>query len=250
MAALSFFLADAADAGWQRLSESTQSAATIAAGWVVGTGSTNHSEFEEGAERAASTFAGTGPPDGSLDATLNDAFRSENPLSGDFASASWDFHFVMRAITNGGAQDGRVRFRIIRADADGSNAVEITGAQQQGALVSNVSTSADFDSNLAFNPGAFTILGQHLFIQIAWERTGAGGMATSDMHFRTGSSSSAGTRIVTADFKLRVAPGAIASAEAFGDPTIVTVQPPWFGLTHPFRKSFRRVPPASIPRRR
>jgi hypothetical protein len=66
--------------------------------------------------------------------------------------------------------------------------------------VTNVSTSADFDSNLTFNPGAFSISAQYLFFQIAWERTGAGGMTTSDIDFRTGSSGSVGTRVLTADF--------------------------------------------------
>jgi hypothetical protein len=166
----------------------------------VSTGTTNHSEYEVGVERAATTFTGTGPPDGTLDTTLKDAFRSVAALTGDFANANWTFHFVVRAVTNGGAQDGRVRFRLFKADADGSNATEITAAQQQGSLVSNVSTSADFDSTLTVNPGAFAIANQYLFMQIAWERTGAGGMTSADIAFRTGSSSSAGTRITTADF--------------------------------------------------
>lgn len=172
----------------------------IVGGWVVGTGATNHSEFEQGVERAASTFVNTTPPDGTLDTVLKDAFRSENVYTGDFASGDWVFHFVVRAVTNGGAQDGRVRFRLIKADLDLSNAVEITSAQQLASIVVNVSTSADFDSTLTFNPGAFSIANQYLFIQVAWERTGAGGMSSSDIDFRTGSSSSVGTRITTADF--------------------------------------------------
>ena len=200
MAAIDYFLANTADSGWQRLDTSTQSAATIVGGWVVSTGSTNHSAFEQGVERAASTFTSTTPPDGTTGVTLNESFRSVAALDGSFASANWVFHFVVRAVTNGGAQDGRVRFRLLKADADGTNATEITGAQQQASIVTDVSTSADFDSTLTVNPGAFTITNQYLFVQVAWERTGAGGMTNADIDFRTGSSTSAGTRITTANF--------------------------------------------------
>lgn len=213
MAAINYYLDNAADSGWQRLATAPVAAVTLnPGGWVVGTGATNHSAFEQGNERNSSTFVDTTPPDGTLDTALFDAFRSVDPLTGSFASANWVFHFVVRAITVGGAQDGRVRFRIIKADADGSNAVEITAGQQQASLVSNVSTSADFDSTLTVNPGAFTINNQHLFIQIAWERTGAGGMTTSDIAFRTGSSTTVGTRITTADFTQAVTGAHVASS--------------------------------------
>lgn len=200
MPVLNYYLANATSDSWRRLSTSTQAAATLTDGWIVSTGTTNHAEYEVGVERAATTFTGTTVPDGTLDTALKDAFRSELALSGDFASANWEFHFVVRADTNGGAQDGRIRFRLIKANADGSSATQITGAQQQGSAVTDVSTSADFDSTLTVNPGAFSMANQYLFIQIAWERTGAGGMTSSDIHFRSGSSSSAGTRIITANF--------------------------------------------------
>lgn len=200
MAAINLYLKSTLNDGWCGMSESTQTAATTASGWTVGTGFIQHSELESGVERAASTFIATLAPDGSLDTTLKDAFRSENAYNGDFANADWSFHGVVRAASNGGAQDGRVRFRLLKANADGSSATEITSGHQQAAAVTDVSTSADFDSNLTFNPGAFSVANQYLFFQIAWERTGAGGMTSADILFRTGSSSSAGTRVVTADF--------------------------------------------------
>lgn len=223
MAALDYFLANAVSDGWRRLETSAQTAATLADGWVVSTGSTNHSEYEVTVERAASTFTGTTVPDGSLDTTLKDAFRSVAALDGSFASANWVFHFVVRAVTNGGAQDGRVRFRLIKANADGSNATEITAAQQQASEVLNVSTSADFDSTLTFNPGAFSISNQYLFIQIAWERTGAGGMTSSDIAFRTGSSSTVGTRITTADFTANQTLAAGTPTVTFSAPTATRI---------------------------
>lgn len=202
MATKTFYLRNVPLDGWETIIDGvTQTAATLPVGWTVSTGATLHSELEANVERAASTFVGTTVPDGSLDTTLKDAFRSVDPLTGSFASGNWTFNFVVRAVTNGGAQDGRVRFRLLKGpNANGTGATEITAAQQSASIVSNVSTSADFGSTLTLNPGAITFNNEYLFVQVAWERTGAGGMTTADILFRTGSSSTVGTRITTADF--------------------------------------------------
>lgn len=202
MAAKTFFLVNGVDGnGWQALSESAQSAVDCAAGWVVGTGSTNHSELAANSERASSTFTGTTVPDGSLDTSLKDAFRTPSALSGQFVSGNWTFQFAMRSPTQGGAADGRVRFRIIKANADGSSPTEITAGQQQASLASNVGSAADVNSSLTVNPGAITLANQYLFVQVAWERTGAGGMSTTNMRFRTGSAATpTGTVIVSSDW--------------------------------------------------
>lgn len=201
MATKTLYGVDGVDAnGWQALSESAQTAATCAAGWVVGTGATNHSELAANTERASTTFTGTTVPDGTLDTSLKDAFRTPLPLSGSFASANWTVQFTVQSPTQGGAADGRIRFRLIKADADGSNATEITAAQQQCALLTNVTTS-DANSTLTFNPGAITLTAQYLFFQLAWERTGAGGMTTTNIRLRTGSAATpTGTVITTSDF--------------------------------------------------
>jgi hypothetical protein len=107
---------------------------------------------------------------------------------------------VVRAVTNAGTQAGRVRFRIIKADANAANATEITSGQQLASIVTLAATGTDYDSTLTVNPGAFTISNQYLFIQIAWERTAAGGMTSADVNWQRGSSSSVGTRIVSSDF--------------------------------------------------
>ena len=96
MAAKNFYLTATTGNSWRTIDEATQAAATNADGWVVSTGSTNHSEYAVGVERAASTFTGTTVPDGSLDTSLKDAFRSTNAYTGDFASANWVFNFVVR----------------------------------------------------------------------------------------------------------------------------------------------------------
>jgi hypothetical protein len=201
VASLTFYLRSDLSNFWSRLSESGETAANTGFGWTVDTGATNHSEYASGLKRAASTFVDTAPPDGTLDLSLRDAFRTETPLNGSFSSGNWVFHFVVRAGNTGGAQDGRVRFRLLKgSNSDGSGATEITAEQKQASIVSDVSTSADFDSTLTVNPGAITLTFEYLFIQVAWERTGAGAAGNSDILFRTGTDASTGTRIITSDF--------------------------------------------------
>jgi hypothetical protein len=173
-----------------------------ATGWVVGTGSTNHSAMFKEVERAASTFANTTPPDGSLDTTNIDFIPDlSGPYSGTFASANWTINFNVRAVTGGGAQDGRIRFRLFRgSNSDGTSATEITAAQQQCSIVTDVTTDADFNSSLTFNPGEITLTNEYLFVQVAWERTGAAGMTNHDIAIRTGAAGPTGTYMVTSDF--------------------------------------------------
>lgn len=176
----------------------TDAYASPVTGWIVSTGATNRSEFEAAVERAATTFDATTYPDGSLNTTIKDAWLINPGGAGDYASGNWTINGVVRANSNGGSQDGRLYYRLFKADADGTNATEITSAAQQGALLTNVSTSADFNSSVTFNPGAFSVTAsQRVFVQLAWERTGAGGMSTSDINFRIGTNS---TRVVTSDF--------------------------------------------------
>jgi hypothetical protein len=182
-------------------------------GWIVSTGSTNHSPFNSQVEQAASTFVDTNPPDGSIDTSTGDCLRSTNQYSGDFASANWVVHFAARANTNGGAQDGRMRCRLFRsANADGSSATEITAAQQQGGLVADLATSATQVSSATFNPGAFSVSGEYIFIQLAWERTGAGGMTSSDVNMRIGNGSGTGTRVISASFTATSPSGSASAA--------------------------------------
>lgn len=217
MPALNYYLTNSVDAqNWCALSESAQSAATTGSGWTVGTGATLHSELESGVERASSTFVGTTPPDGTLDATLGDALRTPSPKTGSFVSGNWTVNVGVIAVSNGGAQDGRIRFRLLRsANADGSSATEITAGQIQCGLVTNLATSAEqVSGTTTFNPGAFSLNNEYLFIQVAWERTGAGGMTTSDVLLRTGTAST-GTQIVTATFtEILPADGSSAGAGA------------------------------------
>jgi hypothetical protein len=181
----------------------TEANASPQTGWVVGTGATLHSPFDAQSNQASTTFTATTDPDGTPNtgAGAGDCLRSTLPLTGSFASANWQVHFCVRGVTQAGTQDGRIRFRLLRgANADGSGATDISGSQQQGSLVTNLLTSATQDSTLTFNPGAINVANEYIFVQLAWERTGAGGMTTTDVAMRIGNASGNGTRVISADF--------------------------------------------------
>lgn len=169
-------------------------------GWTVGTGSTNAADMDAGTKVASSAFTGTGPPDGSLvtgTGSNGDHFRSTNKYTGSFASGNWVWHGVVIGVTNSGAQDGRIDVRLFRGpNADGTGATEITAGKQTGSTITNLSTTQQ-DSTVTFNPGAFSVTDEYIFIQVAWVRTGAGGMSTTDVVFRYGTTA---TRLISADF--------------------------------------------------
>lgn len=232
MATKSFYLtATFSTEGCRQLSETTQAAVTNADGWVVSTGATLHSEYESGIERAATTFTGTTVPDGTIDTILAEAFRSTNAYSGTFAAGNWTFTFVVRPVTSASGQAGRVRFRVLKGtNGNGSGATEITSAQQQGTLTGAMSvTTSDFTSSLTVSLPAITLVNQYLFIQIAWERTTAGSMSTADVNWRTGSSASLGTRIITTDFTVAAAQAVTGTTIAAG--STLSVPSVAYGLT-------------------
>ena len=210
MAALTWFVTDALADVHAEMSESDPGAEAYGSpvtGWVVGTGVGNHAAMDSQVELTATAFASTTPPDGTPDTVAGDCFRSTNAYSGTFDAGNWNVHFAARAQTQGGAQDGRMRCRLLRgSDPSGSGATEITGAQQQGGLVTNLTTSATQVSTATFDPGSFSVTAEYLFVQIAWERTGAGGMAASDVNLRIGNASGAGSRVISANFTSSAAP--------------------------------------------
>lgn len=205
MALQQHFLTDTLVGGFQSCSLTPPAGDAYASpvtGWIVGStapGGAPYSEFRPATERLESTFQAGALPDGSIDTANKDAWLIDPGGAGTYAAGNWEIRGVVRANTNGGAADGRLRYRLFRAAADGSGAVEITaGTTHLGATVSNVATSADAVSNVIFNPGAVTVTAsERIFVQVAWERTGAGGMSTSDINIRIGGNS---TYVVTTDF--------------------------------------------------
>lgn len=204
MAALTLWLTDNDASVFSEISETAPGAEayrTAITGWIVGTGATLRAHYDNDVEVAAASFVDSLPPDGTLDSTNGDGWRSQNAYTGSFASANWNVDVVVRANTNGGAQDGLAHARLFRsANADGSGATEITGAAQAGTTVTNLATSASQTSRATFNPGAFSLTNEYLFVQLAWERTGAGGMTTADVNMRIGPTVDVGSRVVTANF--------------------------------------------------
>lgn len=169
-------------------------------GWTVAKVALgNYSKLDSNVEQISTTFATTPiEPDGSIDTTVGDCLRSTNTYNGDFANANWTFNCLVIAVTTGGDQDGNIGLRLFKGVAvNGSDAVEVTAARQEGAAVTNLTTTTAQNSNITFNPGAFTVTNQYLFLQLGWEITGAGGANTRDVILRIGGNS---TRVITANF--------------------------------------------------
>jgi len=202
VAVKTYYLKSASNAqGYADLADSvTQGAANSVHGWVPGTAASGRFPLRSGG--ATSTLVDATQPDGSIDTTNKDAIRSEAALNGTFASGNWVFTFSCTGTVATSSIDGRILFRLFKsANADGTSATEITAGIQTGSTLVDISSSADTTtSTLTINPGAVVLANQYLFIQVAWEQTGAGGMSTSNVILRTGSSASAGTRIATTDF--------------------------------------------------
>lgn len=202
MAALTFFMTDNLADVYQEMSETSpgsEAYASPATGWIVGTTAAgNYASFNSQVEAVATEFGATVQPDGSLEAVRGDAWRSLNTYDGTFDTGDWEFHAAVRAQTNASGQDGNAGFRLFRsANADGSGATEITAARHEGATVTDLLTSVTQDSNVNVNISTFSLSNEYLFVQLAWEVTGAATMPGADVNFRIGTGAS---RLVTPNF--------------------------------------------------
>jgi hypothetical protein len=233
----------------QEMSETdpgTEANASPQTGWVVGTGATLHASFDAQTSVPSASFTATTQPDGTpvTTAGAGDCLRSTNALTGSFASGNWQVHFCVRGVTQAGTQDGRIRFRLLRgANADGSGATDISGAQQQGSLVSNLLSTVTQDSSLTFNPGVINVANEFIFIQLAWERTGAGGMTTTDVAMRIGNASGNGTRVISADFTATVPAGIDRKVEYRNLPNAHFA--PFPVALRTWTQAFQQTPPAA-----
>jgi len=168
---------------------SAPSTATTGTGWVVARTITSGqwSNMYAGVERAVSTFSTTPMPNGTLDNTNGNGFRTEGTLNGIFAAGTWTFAFPVIAVTKGTTQDGRICIRLHRGtNATGSGATQITSAAQVGSAVTDLTTAAAQTSTVSFNPGAITLTNEYLFVEVAWEITGVGDNTGSDVDLRVG----------------------------------------------------------------
>jgi hypothetical protein len=203
MAALTWFVTNNLASVHQEMSETSPGAEAYASpvyGWIVSTGAgPDWSPADSQVEQAAATFTGTTQPDGSIDTTNGDCWRTDVTYSGDFAAANWEFHGAVRANNNGGAQDGNLEYRLFRsANADGSGATEITPTGNAvGSTYTNLATTVTQDSTVTKAFDAFTVSNEYIFVQVGCKRTGAGGMTQADVNFRVGTGAS---RVVSANF--------------------------------------------------
>ena len=202
MAGKNWFLTATTLSGWRALSETGQVAATLIDGWILGkSGAVNvHSAYYSSVKRPALSFAGTADPDGVLDTVNHDALIA-GPYNGTFAPGTWTFSFVFRP-TTAGNQRVALYLRLLRgANVSGAGAVQITTAQQAGGTTAALtSTATDYTSQVTFNPGAFTLANEYLFVQLGLRRVALGSKPQSDAALRTGVSAVSGTRIASADF--------------------------------------------------
>lgn len=190
---------------WQAMDETSPGSdanTSPLTGWTVGTvASGNYSWFRPSTERGTSSFGTTVIPQGggaSPDTTNGDGLRTTGTYTGNFASGNWTFDCTVIAVSSGGDQDGNIGLRLWRsANADGSSATEITSVRVEGGAVTDLTTSTPQTSQATFNPGAFSLTNEYLFLQLAWEITGAGGMTTRDVLFRIGNTA---TKLISTDF--------------------------------------------------
>lgn len=161
-----------------RLNESTPGSApteeTTGTGWTVGLSApTQYSKMAFGVERVIGTFSGTAPTTGP-DNSIGDCFRTLTRKTGQFAAGDWSFSVSLKAVTAASGQDGRIRVRVYKGtNADGSGATEVTAGATLLSIVTNVSTSVAGLSTGTVSLPAVSLNNEYLFIQLAWQITGA-----------------------------------------------------------------------------
>jgi len=203
MAAVTWYMTNANAGPHQQMDETSPGGdanSNPLTGWTVAkVAATAYSKMDSGVEQASTTFASTPiEPDGSIDTTVGDCLRTTNTYNGDFANANWVFRAKVIAATGGGEQDGRIGLRLFRdTSASGDTATQITAARVAGAVVTNLATTSAQTSNATFNPGAFTVTNEYLFLQLGWEITGAGNNNNRDVLFQIGTTA---TCLISADF--------------------------------------------------
>lgn len=122
------------------------------------------------AEVGAANFTSTAQPSGEPIGSAQDTWRLSAATTGIFSAGTWYSAVSVIAVSAGGIQDGRARFRIWKsANADGSSAIELTQGTMIGSNVSGVNTSAAQSSSASSFLAASNFTNEYLFLQIAWE---------------------------------------------------------------------------------
>lgn len=177
---------------------------TLTTGWTPGTTAVSNYARQIYNAEVAGTFGATPEPSSGPVGSAEDCWRY-GPITGSFSLGTWYSSLSVIAVTSGGAQDGRARFRLWKGtSASGSPADEITVASGTlvGTTVTNLSTTVAQSSAASRQFSTFSMVNEYLFLQVAWEITGAGGAASDDVLIREGAITDLanGSMLVTAAF--------------------------------------------------
>lgn len=214
MATRTFYLKDEAVSGFGKIENgSAPGAATTGTGWTVAKlAANNYSDLLWGTKRTSGAFGTTVlPADGAP--TGGNALRTVGPLTGTFAAGDWTVALRVIAVSAGGTQDGRARYRVFKgANADGSGATELTSGTTEGGLVTDLGTGAEQATNATISLGSVVLSNEYLFVKLAWRITGAGGNNSCDVLLRVGANS----YLLTPDFTEIVTGSALGSGAGGG----------------------------------
>lgn len=137
--------------------------------------------------RAATTPTFGTTPEPSSEPNGNfDSLRTGR-LRGSVLAGTWTLSVPVIAFNAGGAQDGRMRCRVWQSShPQGRNATELTSGAQVGTTVTNLTSGTAQTSTITMTLPALTLHNEFLFVQLAWEITGAGSSAGADVIMLTG----------------------------------------------------------------
>lgn len=153
------------------LDTTAPTASTSTTGWTVGTTGVNqYSRQTYNSEVGAGNFTSTAQPSGTLVNLGEDCFRISAATSGTFSAGTWYSSMSVLAVSSGGIQQGRGRFRLwASSNADGSSARELTQGIMVGSIVTELNTSVAQTSSASTQMSAVTLTNEFLFQQQAWE---------------------------------------------------------------------------------
>jgi hypothetical protein len=191
---------------WDPTQAAAPAVATSASGWTPAkTAANNYRDLVQGSEVAAfaativpnttaptatgsfATVTGFAPP------TLLYHTGSISTLyeyNGYFPAGNWVFTFPVISVTAGLSGAGRITLRAFKGSRSGTayaNVTELTGALQNGTVVTNLLTTASQSSVVTWAAPAFFLNNEFLIVKIGWQITTASGNSSADVLLRHGS---------------------------------------------------------------
>ena len=195
-------------------------ASTSTTGWTVAKiAPPSYATMFYNSESASGNFDGTAKPNAAPASSAIDSWRISAATTGDFSAGTWYSSLSVIAVTSGGDQEGRARIRVWRSvNADGTTATEITKSTMIGTTITNLATTVAQSSSASTQVAAFSLSNEYLFLQCAWEITGAGGANTRDVLVRLGSlTATNGSGLVTSAFSATAAAAVAIGAGLFNE---------------------------------